>query len=265
LCITAILTTRLPQRVNRVVIGQERPSIHFRSAPKADAKSEHWHLSRSAKLRHRPRFIQSPRRRRQAALVAQSVRAPSRFIEARRFDSAGYCLGETRVATLALLIFTAFSGWRSCGVVITKFSGHAVSFRSSPTVFADTPMCASASTRILSGKPPTAMWRAGTLLGLYRIRGPSLFVQARVIRDRAGSRRTCECFRNILEPDVTSMPRPPTLCSKRIPPSFPCEAAAHCRHISQFVLFAMSSSTGLHFRCSACTKAMASAGDIARV
>ena len=32
----------------------------------------------------------------------------------------------------------------------------------------------------------------------------------------------------------------------------------------QFVLFAMSSSTGFHFRCSACTKVMASAGDIAR-
>ena len=33
----------------------------------------------------------------------------------------------------------------------------------------------------------------------------------------------------------------------------------------QFVLFAMSSSTGFHLRCSVCTKVMASAGDIARV
>jgi hypothetical protein len=28
-----------------------------------------------------------------------------------------YGFGEVRVATLALLIFTALSGWRSCGVV----------------------------------------------------------------------------------------------------------------------------------------------------
>src|SRR5262249_39424923 len=35
--------------------------------------------------------------------------------------------------------------------------------------------------------------------------------------------------------------------------------------LDQFVLFAMSSSTGFHLRCSACTKVMASAGDIARV
>src|SRR5262245_63257707 len=52
---------------------------------------------------------------------------------------ARYGFGEVRVATLALLIFTALSGWRSCGVVITKFSDHVVTFRSSPTFFADTP------------------------------------------------------------------------------------------------------------------------------
>ena len=34
----------------------------------------------------------------------------------------------------------------------------------------------SASTRILPGKPPRAMWSAGMLLGLYCIRVPSLFV-----------------------------------------------------------------------------------------
>jgi hypothetical protein len=37
--------------------------------------------------------------------------------------------GEVRVAILALLTFTALSGFRSCGVVTTKFSGHAVTFR----------------------------------------------------------------------------------------------------------------------------------------
>jgi len=35
---------------------------------------------------------------------------------------------------------------------------------------ADTPMPRSTSTRILSGKPPRAMWSAAVLLGLYRIR-----------------------------------------------------------------------------------------------
>jgi hypothetical protein len=83
-----------------------------------------------------------------------------------------YVFGEVRVAMLALLTFTALSGRRSSGVVITKFSGHAVTFRSSPTVCADTPRFWSASTRILSGKPPRAMRSAAVLLGLYRIRAP---------------------------------------------------------------------------------------------
>jgi hypothetical protein len=68
-------------------------------------------------------------------------------------------------------IFTALSGWRSCGVVITKFSGHVVTFRSSPTVLADTPISGSTSTLILPGKPPRAMWSAAMLFGLYRIGG----------------------------------------------------------------------------------------------
>jgi hypothetical protein len=86
-------------------------------------------------------------------------------------EPASYGFGETRVATLALLTFTALSGWRSWGVVITKFSGHAVTFRSSPTVLADTPISGSTSTLILPGKPPRAMWSAAMLLGLYRIGG----------------------------------------------------------------------------------------------
>ena len=80
-----------------------------------------------------------------------------------------YVFGEVRVATLALLTFTTLSGRRSSGVVTAKFSGHAATFRSSPTVCADTPRFLSASTRILSGKPPRAMWSAAVLLGLYRI------------------------------------------------------------------------------------------------
>jgi hypothetical protein len=61
-----------------------------------------------------------------------------------------YDFGETRVATFALLTFTALSLSRSCGVVIAKLSGHAASFRSSPTVFGDGWMLGSTSTRILS-------------------------------------------------------------------------------------------------------------------
>src|SRR6516162_3972660 len=40
--------------------------------------------------------------------------------------AARYGFGEVRLATLALLIFTALSGSRSCGAVITKFSDHVV-------------------------------------------------------------------------------------------------------------------------------------------
>src|SRR2546423_9782699 len=83
---------------------------------------------------------------------------------------ADYVFGEVRVATLALLTLTTLSGWRSSGVVMAKFSGHAATFRSSPTVCADTPRFLSASTRILSGKPPRAICSAAVLLGLYRIR-----------------------------------------------------------------------------------------------
>src|SRR5215831_17939821 len=90
---------------------------------------------------------------------------------------ARYGFGEVRVATLALLIFTALSGRRSCGVVITKFSDHVVTFRSSPTVFADTPVPTSASTCILAGKPPRAMSSAATLLHLYRGIGYSLIAR----------------------------------------------------------------------------------------
>jgi hypothetical protein len=85
------------------------------------------------------------------------------------FRTSSYGFGETRVVRLALLTFTALSGLRSCGVMITKFSGHAFTFRSSPTVFADTPMLGSTSTRILAGKPPRAIWSAAVFLGLYRM------------------------------------------------------------------------------------------------
>ena len=68
----------------------------------------------------------------------------SRLANSRR----AYVFGVVRVATLALLTFTTLSGLRSSGVVTTRFSGHAVTFRSSPTVCADTPRFLSASTLI---------------------------------------------------------------------------------------------------------------------
>ena len=49
---------------------------------------------------------------------------------------------------------------------------------SSPTVCADTPRFLSASTRILSGNPPRAMWSAAVLLALYRIRASLLLILA---------------------------------------------------------------------------------------
>ena len=89
-------------------------------------------------------------------------------------DARPYGFGEVRVAEVALLIFTVLSGWRSCGVVITKFSDHVVIFRSSSTVFADTPVPTSASTRIFAGKPLRAMSSAAIFLHLYRGIGPLL-------------------------------------------------------------------------------------------
>jgi hypothetical protein len=80
-----------------------------------------------------------------------------RIVRDWRTASMLYVFGEVRVATLALLTLTTLSGRLSSGVVMTKFSGQAATFRSSPTVCADTPRFLSASTRILSGKPPRAM------------------------------------------------------------------------------------------------------------
>jgi hypothetical protein len=77
-----------------------------------------------------------------------------------------YDFGAQRVATFALLTFTALLASRSCGIVIAKFSGHAVALRSSPTVFGNGWTPASASTGILSGKPPRVTWSAAMLLGL---------------------------------------------------------------------------------------------------
>ena len=72
--------------------------------------------------------------------------------------------GAVRVATFALLTLTKLSALRSSGVVIARFSGQAVTLRSSPTVFADTPIPGSTFTRILAGKPPRAKLRAALLL-----------------------------------------------------------------------------------------------------
>jgi hypothetical protein len=85
--------------------------------------------------------------------------------------AGAYVFGEVRVATRASLTFTALLGPRSSDVVMAKFSGHAVTFRSSLTVCADTPRVLSASTRIISGKPPRAMRGAVMLLGFIAL-GP---------------------------------------------------------------------------------------------
>jgi hypothetical protein len=65
-------------------------------------------------------------------------------------------------------------GRRSAGPRSARGPGHSLTFRSSPTVFADTPMPRSTSTRILSGTPPRAMRSAAVLLGLYRIRARTI-------------------------------------------------------------------------------------------
>src|SRR5262249_7577519 len=90
--------------------------------------------------------------------------------------NARYDFGENRVATVTLLTITTLPGRRSCGTAMAKFSGHAVTFRSSPTVFAGTRVPGAACTRILSGKAPRAIWRVAMLWGLYFIWASSLAV-----------------------------------------------------------------------------------------
>jgi hypothetical protein len=55
---------------------------------------------------------------------------------------------------------------RSPCLLLPRFRGHHVIFRSSPTVFADIAMPGSTSIRIRPGKPPSAMCSAPMLLGL---------------------------------------------------------------------------------------------------
>src|SRR5262249_49504003 len=99
----------------------------------------------------------------------KSRRCPFPAVPRRNAPIPSYDFGTTRVAVVALLTFTEISGKRSRGLVITKFPGHAVTFRSCPLVFAATPAPGLNWLRILSGKPPRAIPSAALLLGLYRI------------------------------------------------------------------------------------------------
>jgi hypothetical protein len=65
-----------------------------------------------------------------------------------------------------LLTITTPSG-RACGIV-TKYAGHAVNFRSSPTVFADTPNASVYLDRHLIRQATEYVERCNAL-GLYRI------------------------------------------------------------------------------------------------
>src|SRR5262249_51015450 len=99
-----------------------------------------------------------------------SVRRRDGREEGRVWSALRFRRGASRYASLTDLYCA--SEWRSCGVVITKFSDHVVIFRSSPTVFADTPVPTLASTRILAGNPLRAMSSAAIFLHLYRGIGP---------------------------------------------------------------------------------------------
>jgi hypothetical protein len=109
--------------------------------------------------------------RRSAPIIGAAPKSPAEY------GGAAICLrrygfGKRRFALPALLTLIALLGRRSCGVVITKFSGHTVTLRSSATLFADTLTSRSTSTCILAGKPPSATCNAAMLLGLYRIWAP---------------------------------------------------------------------------------------------
>ena len=102
------------------------------------------------------------------------IRGNSKFVRSSvlGFRRGGHCN--------ALAYLDRAFGMALLGVAITKFSGHAVIFRSSPTVFADTSTALSTSTTILLGNRPAAVWGAAVLLGLYRIGAP--------LRDRLRAR-----------------------------------------------------------------------------
>ena len=104
-------------------------------------------------------------------------------------SSQSYGFGETRVARLALLTFTAPSASSSDGVVITRFSGHAATFRSNG-------LCRDLDAGF--HLDPHLIWhatksnvRASMFFGLYRMRAfsvsgsPRLF-QQHVISNVAG-------------------------------------------------------------------------------
>ena len=105
--------------------------------------------------------------RRRAPVQHRSRKSDSHLWSSRAFASYGF--GVARLAT-TLLTVTTPSEWRSIGVVIAKFSGRVVAFRSSPTVLAETPVDCSAVTPIRSGRPARARWSAATFFGLYRMR-----------------------------------------------------------------------------------------------
>jgi hypothetical protein len=104
--------------------------------------------------------------------VVGSQDKPPRLLT--RWSAAGarfrYAFGEERVGLLALLTLMVPSGLRSGGVVMAKFSGHDVKFRSSPTVLADSPMPSSTSTCIRSGQPSRSVCSEAIFFTLYRMR-----------------------------------------------------------------------------------------------
>jgi hypothetical protein len=103
---------------------------------------------------------------------------------------APYDFGEVRVAWLTLLTLTALSEWRSSGVVIARLSGHAVTLRSSPTVFADTWMSAS-TCRHLSGQATQSYVKRSAALGLISHQGPPV-ARLPTARECAPSKADCE-------------------------------------------------------------------------
>src|SRR5262245_55690254 len=125
-------------------------------------------------------FIRSPRRRGRAACPAlrtahragQGATVTTTLLARKEWarsprrirDTRGTFLKRTlrfrRDASRYVSLVHPYCAFRTAflGVVIAKFSGHVFILRSSPTVLADTRMSGSTSTRILSGKPPRAIW-----------------------------------------------------------------------------------------------------------
>jgi hypothetical protein len=125
--------------------------FEMKADPKRKPEQSEYDRSKRAR-RHQEEAFDEARSDPAGPELLRSQKSSSRLTSA-----APYGFGDVRAAAVALLTVTLLSGSRTCGVATTTFAGHVATSRSSLTVFADTAIPGSTRTRILSGKPPSAI------------------------------------------------------------------------------------------------------------